>query len=39
LRNDKKFILSAAAKAQNALDYLTGSQADEHGEITEAIAA
>jgi antirestriction protein ArdC len=39
LRNDKKFILSAAAKAQNAMDYLTNAKADEHGEITEAIAA
>jgi len=39
LRNDKKFILSAAAKAQNALDYLTGTQVDETAQITEAIAA
>ena len=39
LRNDKKFILSAAAKAQNALDYLTNEQVDEHSQVTEAIAA
>jgi len=39
LRNDTKFILSAAAKAQNALDYLTGTQVDETAQITEAIAA
>jgi hypothetical protein len=31
--------LSAAAKAQNALDYLTGEQVDETAQITEAIAA
>ena len=39
LRNDKKFILSAAAKAQNALDYLTGEQVNETEQVTEAIAA
>ena len=39
LRNDKKFILSASAKAQQAMDYLTATSADEHGEISEAIAA
>ena len=39
LRNDKKFILSASAKAQQAMDYLTATSADEHSEITEAIAA
>lgn len=39
LRNDKKFILSASAKAQQALDYLTNQQIDETAQITEAIAA
>jgi antirestriction protein ArdC len=39
LRNDKKFILSASAKAQQAMDYLTNTSANEHEQITEAIAA
>lgn len=34
LRNDKKFILSASAKAQAAMDYLTGK-----GEQVESVAA
>jgi antirestriction protein ArdC len=39
LRNDKKFILSASAKAQQAMDYLTNTNVNESEQITEAIAA
>jgi len=39
LRNDKKFILSASAKAQQAMDYLTNTSVNESEQITEAIAA
>jgi len=38
LRNDKKFILSAAGKAQNAMDWLTGAKVSKTEE-TEALAA
>jgi antirestriction protein ArdC len=39
LRNDKKFILSASAKAQQAMDYLTNTNVNETAQVTEAIAA
>ena len=39
LRNDKKFILSASAKAQQAMDYLTNTSVNESEQISEAIAA
>lgn len=39
LRNDKKFILSASAKAQQAMDYLTNTNVNESEQISEAIAA
>jgi antirestriction protein ArdC len=39
LRNDKKFILSAAGKAQAAMDWLTKSQAQENEGEGEALAA
>lgn len=39
LRNDKKFILSAAGKAQAAMDWLTKSQAQENEGEGESLAA
>jgi antirestriction protein ArdC len=38
LRSDKKFILTAAGKAQAAMDWLTAAQAAE-AEETESLAA
>jgi antirestriction protein ArdC len=39
LRNDKKFILSASAQAQKALDYLVPGAREESAEEGEKIAA